>query len=63
MSLSKYYFQLSEAALFPDCAVARDAVISASLDVQTHEVVASALPSLGKETQFIIREVWNIVKL
>ena len=61
--MSKSYFKFSKTALFPDCAVARDAVISASLDVQTHEVVASALPSLGKETQFIIREFWNIVKL
>ena len=59
-SISQSYFKFSEATLFPDCAVARNAVISASLDVQTHEVMASALPSLGKETQLIIREFWNI---
>ena len=49
------YFKFSEATLFPDGAVTRDAVISASLDVEADEVVASALRSLGKKTSIYER--------
>ena len=45
----KLYFQFSEAALFPDLAVPGDSMVSASLDIQTHEVVSSTLFSLEKK--------------
>ena len=45
----KLYFQFSEATLFPDRAVAGDPVVSASLNVQAHKVVSSAIFSLTKK--------------
>ena len=45
----KLYFQFSEAALSSNLAVPGDSVVSASLDIQTHEIVSSTLFSLEKK--------------